>query len=54
MNFPGISLSMIVQPYWLSSDSEQSATKVTLHVLNAKNEAFAEMLADSIDEMMDQ
>ncbi len=52
--FPGHSLSMTVQPYWLSSDSEQPATKLTLRLLNAKNEAFAEMLADSIDEMADQ
>ena len=53
--FPGHSLSMTVQPYWLSSDMTlQPATLVTLRVLNAKNTAFAEMLADSIDEMVDQ
>lgn len=53
--FPGRNLSMIVQPYWLSSDmSLQPVTKVTLRILNAKNKAFAEMLADSIDEMADQ
>ncbi len=53
--FPGRSLSMTVQPYWLSSDMNlQPVTKVTLRVLNAKNKAFAEMLADSIDEMADQ
>lgn len=53
--FPGHSLSMIVQPYWLSSDMDrQPVTKVTLRILNAKNKAFAEMLADSIDEMADQ
>lgn len=52
--FPGHSLSMTVQPYWVSSDMEQSATLLTLRILNAKNKAFAEMLADSIDEMVDQ
>lgn len=52
--FPGHSLNMTVQPYWLSFDSEQPATKLTLHILSAKNEAFAEMLAESIDEMADQ
>lgn len=48
--FPGHHLSMIVQPYWLSGDM-QPATLVTLRVLNAKNKAFADMLAESIDEM---
>ena len=48
--FPGRSLSMIVQPYWLSGD-KNPVTKVTLYELTAKNEAFAEMLAESIDEM---
>jgi hypothetical protein len=52
--FPGHSLSMTAQPYWLSPDREQPATRLTLYVLNAKNEAFAEMLADSIDEMADR
>lgn len=52
--FPGRRLSMNVQPYWLSPDSKQSATKVTLRLLNAKNKEFAEMLADSIDEMVNQ
>lgn len=53
--FPGHSLSMTAQPYWLSSDMDrQPVTKVTLRVLNAKNKAFAEMLAESIDEMADQ
>jgi hypothetical protein len=52
--FPGRSLSMTVQPYWLSPDNEKPVTKVTLYELTAKNEAFAEMLADSIDEMADQ
>lgn len=52
--FPGHSLSMTVQPHWLSFENKQPATKVTLRVLNAKNKAFAEMLAASIDEMADQ
>ncbi len=52
--FPWHSLSMTVQPYWLSPDSGQPATKVTLYELTAKNKAFAEMLADSIDEMAAQ
>ena len=53
-DFPGHSLSMTVQPHWLSYDSKKPATKVTLRVLNAKNKAFAEMLAASIDEMANQ
>ena len=53
-DFPWHSLSMIVQPHWLSYESEQPATKVTLRVLNAKNKEFAEMLAEAIDEMADQ
>ena len=53
--FPGRSLNMTVQPYWLYSDvNQQPVTKVTLRVLNAKNIEFAEMLAASIDEMADQ
>ena len=52
--FPGHRLSMTVQPYWVSFDREQPATKVTLKIMTAKNEAFAEMLADSIDEMAEQ
>ncbi len=52
--FPGHSLSMTAQPYWLSPDGKRQVTKVTLHELTAKNEAFAEMLADSIDEMADR
>jgi hypothetical protein len=52
--FPGHNLNMIAQPYWLSSDIKQPVTKVTLRVLNAKNKEFAEMLADSIDEMAEQ
>ena len=52
--FPGHSLSMFVQPYWLSSDKPQPATLVTLRILNAENKAFAKMLADSIDEMVAQ
>lgn len=49
--FPGHYLSMTVQPYWLSIDKRQPATLITLYELNAKNTAFAEMLADAIDEM---
>ena len=53
--FPGHSLSMTVQPYWLPSDiTPQAVTKVTLQILTAKNKEFAEMLADSIDEMVEQ
>lgn len=53
--FPGRHLSMTVEPYWLSSDmAQQPVTKVTLRVLNAKNKEFAEMLAESIDNMADQ
>ncbi len=48
--FPGHRLNMTVQPYWLSGDL-QPVTLVTLHVLNAKNQAFAEMLAEAIDDM---
>jgi len=50
--FPGHSLNMTVQPHWIQRDpTSQPVTKVTLHELTAKNEAFAEMLAESIDEM---
>lgn len=49
--FPGHHLSMTIQPYWISPDSERPFTKATLYKLNAKNKAFAEMVADSIDEM---
>lgn len=52
--FPWHRLSMTVEPYWLSPDSGKPVTKVTLFELTAKNEAFAEMLAKSIDEMADQ
>lgn len=56
--FPGHHLSMTVEPYWVSKDmylqATAPATKVTLYVLNAKNQAFAEMLAASIDEMAEQ
>lgn len=48
--FPWRKLTMTVQPYWRSGDMEP-VTKVTLHKLTAKNEAFAEMLAEAIDEM---
>jgi len=51
--FPGHNLSMIVRPYWLA-DYMQPATLVTLQELNAKNEAFAEMLAEAINEVIDQ
>ena len=51
--FPGRSLNMTVQPYWLSPESKL-VTKVTLHELTAKNKEFAEMLAESIDEMADK
>ncbi|MEZ4591979.1 MAG: hypothetical protein R3D55_12685 [Chloroflexota bacterium] len=50
--FPGRDLRMTVRPYWLNSDmSQPPATKVTLRIVNAQNKEFAEMLADSIDEM---
>lgn len=50
--FPGRSLSMRVQAHWLSQDMvKQPVTKVTLSVVSEKNRAFAEMLADAIDEM---
>lgn len=54
--FPGHSLSMTVEPYWLlfMDPNQQKATKITLRILNAKNKEFAEMLADSIDEMAAQ
>ena len=53
--FPGRNLSMTVQPHWLSMDmTQQPVSKVTLRVLNEKNKAFADMLADSIDEMAGQ
>ncbi|MBK7897153.1 MAG: hypothetical protein IPJ90_20170 [Anaerolineaceae bacterium] len=53
--FPGHNLSMTVQPYWLSNDMNvKPVTKVTLLILTAKNKPFAEMLADSIDEMVEQ
>ena len=52
--FPGHSLSMTIRPYWLSMDMKQPATLVTLYELTAKNEEFAEMLAESIDEMANQ
>lgn len=48
--FPWRKLSMTVQPYWRSNDMKP-VTKVTLHKLTPKNEEFAEMLAEAIDEM---
>lgn len=53
--FPGRNLSMTVQPYWLPSDmNPKGVTKLTLRVLNAENTAFAEMLAEAIDEMAEK
>lgn len=53
--FPGHSLIMTVQPHWVQRDpTSEPVTKVTLHKLTAKNEEFAEMLANSIDEMANQ
>ena len=53
--FPGHHLTMTVEPYWPSYDLNQPpVTKVTLRLLNAKNKAFAEMLAGAIDEMAEQ
>jgi hypothetical protein len=53
--FPGRNgLTMTVQPHFLSYDREQPATKLTLQLLNAKNTAFAETLAEAIDEIVDQ
>jgi hypothetical protein len=49
--FPGRNLSMIAQPYWISLERARPYTKLTLYKLTAKNEAFAEMLAEAIDEM---
>ena len=51
--FPGHHLNMTVKPYWLSGDI-QSVTLVTQHGLTAKNQAFAEMFAEAIDEMAEQ
>ena len=48
--FPGYNLGMTAQPYWVSGE-KKAVTKVTLYELTAKNEAFAEMLAEAIDEM---
>ena len=44
---------MMAQPYWLSAENTQPVTKLTLYLLNANNESFAEMLADAIDEMIE-
>lgn len=52
--FPGHRLRMNVEPYWLSMDNQQAATFVTLRILTAKNEAFADMLAEAIDDMVAQ
>jgi hypothetical protein len=46
---------MTVQPHWVQRDpNSQPVTKVTFYELSAKNEAFAEMLAEAIDEMANQ
>lgn len=54
--FPGRGMSMTVQPHWTSLEAGvgQQSTKITLYELTAKNEAFARMLAESIDEMANQ
>ena len=50
--FPGHSLFMTAQLHWISRDQLiPAATKITLHTVTAKNEAFAQTLADAIDEM---
>ena len=51
--FPGYSLTMFVKPWWVNLE-QGPVTKVTLYELTAKNKAFAEMLAESIDEMANQ
>jgi hypothetical protein len=52
--FPGHRLIMNVEPYWLHMDNQQAATLVTLRVLTTENEAFADMLAEAIDDMVEQ
>lgn len=52
--FPWHRLSMTVEPYWLSYERDKPVTKVTLRVINEKNSAFADMLAQSIDEMANE
>ena len=50
--FPGHSLFMTVQRHWISRDQLiPAATKITLHKVIAKNEAFAQTLADTLDDM---
>ena len=58
--FPGHNLVMTVEPYVLHhlvvarQMTSQSATAVILRELSSKNKAFAEMLAQSIDELAQQ
>ena len=53
--FAGHNLTMTVQPYWVQWEpTSRPLTKVTLYQLTATNEAFAEMLANAIDEMANQ
>ncbi|WP_420644576.1 hypothetical protein [Candidatus Leptofilum sp.] len=60
IEFSGQSLTMTVQPYFLHNfvanqkTRPQPATLLTIRGLNEQNKAFAEMLADSIDEMAKQ
>lgn len=52
--FPGYRLTMTVQPHWLYKElTAPPVAKVTLHEVTAKNEAFAQKLANSIDEMVE-
>ena len=60
-NFLGHRLSMTIEPYQILNPVEEgqttwflAATQVTLSELNTKNQAFAEKLADLIDEMAEQ
>lgn len=53
--FLGRKLSMTAEPFWVSADINQKpVTKLTLYELTGENSAFAEMLADTIDEMAEQ
>ena len=51
--FPGHNLTMTVEPFWVSADMKP-ATKVTLHLLNQQNQAFAFKLAEAIDAMAER
>lgn len=60
-DFPGHRLSMTVEHYQILNTGKEEqktwflpATQVTLSELNSKNQAFAERLADLIDEMASQ